>query len=120
MAKIARVDIWMIDLQPEARRTDAIQSFVCQETPTVRIADADGASGIGYSYTIGTGGTSLIELLRRTLAPALIGCEDVRRLSAVRDALGDGFEIMTDANPAFDVDEVIRWGTVDGSAATVA
>ena len=41
----------------------------------MRITDADGAVGIGYSYTIGTGGHSVVELLARTLAPALIGRE---------------------------------------------
>ena len=34
--------------------------------------------------------------------------EDVARLSAVREAVGPGFEIMTDANQAFTVDEAIR------------
>jgi L-alanine-DL-glutamate epimerase-like enolase superfamily enzyme len=34
--------------------------------------------------------------------------EDVARLAAVRSALGDSFEIMTDANQAFQVDEAIR------------
>ena len=37
------------------RRSDAIQSFVSQETP-MRLTDADGAMGTGYSATIGTGG----------------------------------------------------------------
>ncbi len=209
MAKITRIDAWMIDLKPRVKRTDAIQSFVSQETPMVRITDSDGASGIGYSYTIGTGGPSVMKLLEHTLLPALIGreaseieriwrdllfathatsvgaitslalaaidtalwdlrCkkaglplhimaggaqdsvamytteggwlhlepqalvddalqardkgfkgakikvgrphvrEDVARLSAVRTALGDTFEIMTDANQAFHVDEAIR------------
>ena len=34
--------------------------------------------------------------------------EDVARLSAVRDAVGPGFEIMVDANQAFTVPEAIR------------
>ena len=34
--------------------------------------------------------------------------EDVRRIAAVREAVGDGFEIFTDANQAFRVDEAIR------------
>lgn len=34
--------------------------------------------------------------------------EDVARLTAVRKAVGDGYEIMTDANQAFSVDEAIR------------
>lgn len=73
MANIERIELLMVDLAPKVRRVDAIQSFVSQETPIVRITDADGATGIGYSYTIGTGGHSVIELLARTLAPALLG-----------------------------------------------
>jgi L-alanine-DL-glutamate epimerase-like enolase superfamily enzyme len=183
---------------------------VSQETPIVRITDADGAVGTGYSYTIGTGGHSVMALLERTLAPAIIGedandiekiwkkllflthattvgaitaiamaaidtalwdlkarranlpvhklaggaqdrirlytteggwlhldrsalvedalrakaagfggCklkvgrpihEDVARIAAVREAVGPGFEIFTDANQAFAVDEAIRRG----------
>jgi L-alanine-DL-glutamate epimerase-like enolase superfamily enzyme len=75
MARITRVEIWMVDLQPLTVRTDAIQTFVSQETPMVRITDAEGAEGIGYSYTIGTGGPAVISLLRETLAPRLIGRE---------------------------------------------
>ncbi|OJX53002.1 mandelate racemase/muconate lactonizing enzyme family protein [Devosia sp. 66-22] len=208
MAKITRVELLMVDLKPKVKRVDAIQSFVSQETPIVRITDADGAVGTGYSYTIGTGGHSVMELLKRTLAPALIGreaheieriwrdllflthatsvgaitsialaaidtalwdlqsrklglplhllaggaqseiplytteggwlhlepsalvedalraradgfsgCkikvgrpvhEDVARISAVREAVGQGFEIFTDANQKFNVDEAIR------------
>jgi L-alanine-DL-glutamate epimerase-like enolase superfamily enzyme len=208
MAKIERVEILMVDLVPKVKRTDAIQSFVSQETPIVRVTDSDGAIGTGYSYTIGTGGRAVISLLNETFAPALIGrdatmvekiwrdlvflthattvgaitalalaaidtalwdlrcrkaglplhlmaggaqdkirvytteggwlhmptealvedavqakargfggCkikvgrplhEDVVRLTAVRDAVGEDFEIFTDANQAFAVDEAIR------------
>jgi L-alanine-DL-glutamate epimerase-like enolase superfamily enzyme len=209
MARIVRVEAWLVDLVPKVRRVDAIQSFVSQETPIVRITDADGATGAGYSYTIGTGGASVMKLIERTLGPALIGrdaaeveriwrelmflthattvgaitaiaqaaidtalwdlrcrkaglplhvmaggaqasvpmytteggwlhlepqalvddalrareagfggvkiklgrphvSEDIARLSAVRDAIGPGMEIMTDANQAFTVDEAIR------------
>ncbi len=209
MAKIVRVDALMVDLVPKVKRTDAIQSFVSQETPIIRIADADGAVGTGYSYTIGTGGPSVMALIKHTLGPALIGreaseiekiwrdllflthattvgaitslalaaidtalwdlkcrrhatplhimaggaqdrvplytteggwlhldipalvddalaskakgfggakikigrdhvSEDVARLAAVREAVGPAFEIMTDANQRFTVDEAIR------------
>lgn len=208
MARIEKIELLMVDLQPKVRRVDAIQSFVSQETPIVRITDADGAVGIGYSYTIGTGGPAVMSLLSRTLAPAIIGrealeieriwrdllflthattvgaitsialaaidtalwdlkarklglplhvlaggaqaslplytteggwlhletselvedalaakaqgfggCklkvgrllhEDVARITAVREAVGPGFEIFTDANQAFQVDEAIR------------
>src|SRR5438132_10556060 len=73
MARIERVELLQIDLAPKVVRTDAIQSFVTQETPIVRITCDDGASGVGYSYTIGTGGSSVMALLRDHLAPRLIG-----------------------------------------------
>ena len=73
MAAIERVEISFVDLEPKVRRTDAIQSFVSQETPIVRILDRDGAAGSGYTYTIGTGGSSIVALLRDHLAPRLIG-----------------------------------------------
>ncbi|KPL51231.1 mandelate racemase [Prosthecomicrobium hirschii] len=209
MARIVRIEAGMVDIAPKVKRTDAIQSFVSQETPIVRITDADGVTGIGYSYTIGTGGPSVMKLIEKTLGPLLIGrealeierlwrdmlfvthattvgaitalamaaldtalwdlkarkfgeplhrlaggaqaslplytteggwlhlepaalvedalkakadgfggakikigrphvSEDVARLAAVRDAVGPAFEIMTDANQAFTVDEAVR------------
>ena len=209
MAKIERVEILQVDLAPKVVRTDAIQSFVKQETPIVRVTCDDGAQGVGYTYTIGTGGSSVIALLRDHLAPRLVGrdpgaiegiwkdlffhthatavgaitslalaaidtalwdlkcrrageplwkvaggaqsrvpvytteggwlhhspqqlvdevvaakaqgfrgakvkigkptiAEDVRRLSAVREAVGDDFELMVDANQAFTVAEARR------------
>jgi L-alanine-DL-glutamate epimerase-like enolase superfamily enzyme len=209
VAKIERVEILQVDLSPKVVRTDAIQSFVKQETPIVRIVCDDGATGTGYTYTIGTGGSSVVALLRDHLAPRLIGrdpaeierlwkdlffhthatavgaitslalaavdtalwdlkcrraneplwkcaggakaaipvytteggwlhhsmaqivdeakaakaegfkgakfkvgkpsiAEDVRRLAAVREAVGDDFEVMVDANQAFTVSEAMR------------
>ncbi|MGX5828891.1 mandelate racemase/muconate lactonizing enzyme family protein [Mesorhizobium sp. 43Arga] len=209
MARIEKVELRMVDLVPKVKRTDAIQSFVSQETPIVTITDSDGAVGTGYSYTIGTGGSSVMRLLSDHLAPRLVGrdpdmieaiwhdlefathattigaitaiaiaaidtalwdlrakkqklplwklaggakdrcplytteggwlhietaalvddalaakakgfrgskvkigrphgSEDLARLSAVRKAVGDGYEIMTDANQGFSVDEAIR------------
>lgn len=208
MSYITQVEILMVDLKPKTVRIDAIQSFVSQETPILRIRDSDGAEGTGYTYTIGTGGHAVMSMLVRHLAPRLIGrdpamieqiwkdlffhthatavgpitalalcaidtalwdlrcrragqplykaaggaqasvglytteggwlhietaslvedalrakaagfggCkikvgrkphEDVARLMAVREAVGHDFEIMTDANQAFQVDEAIR------------
>ena len=73
MTRIASAEILRIDLPPPVPRSDAIQSFVTQETPRVRLTMDDGASGAGYSYTIGTGGSSVVALLRDHLAPRLIG-----------------------------------------------
>jgi L-alanine-DL-glutamate epimerase-like enolase superfamily enzyme len=209
MARIERIELRMVDLVPKVRRTDAIQSFVSQETPIVTVTDADGASGTGYAYTIGTGGSSVMRLLADHLCPRVLGrdadmieaiwhelefathattigaitaialaaidtalwdlrarkqrlplwklaggakekcplytteggwlhletqalvddalaakaqgftgskvkigrphgSEDAHRLAAVRKAVGDGYEIMTDANQGFTLDEAIR------------
>lgn len=75
MARIAQVDVFMANLTPKVKRTDAIQSFDSQETPFVRITDSDGATGLGYTYTIGQGGPAIVSMLRETLAPQLIGRE---------------------------------------------
>jgi L-alanine-DL-glutamate epimerase-like enolase superfamily enzyme len=73
LATIERIEILQVDLTPKVVRTDAIQSFVAQETPIVRLTCDDGAQGTGYSYTIGTGGSSVVALLRDHLAPLLLG-----------------------------------------------
>lgn len=73
MAAIERVEISMVDLAPKVARTDAIQAFVSQETPIVRVFDAEGGVGTGYAYTIGTGGSSVVRLLHDHLAPVLVG-----------------------------------------------
>jgi L-alanine-DL-glutamate epimerase-like enolase superfamily enzyme len=87
MAKIVRVEIRMVDLKPKVKRVDAIQSFVSQETPFVRIIDSDGAVGMGYSYTIGTGGPAIVQLIARSLAPALLGREASQVEKIWRDLL---------------------------------
>ncbi len=62
-----------VDLEPKVVRTDAIQSFVRQETILVTVVDDEGRKGTGYAYTIGTGGSSVLALLNDHLAPRLIG-----------------------------------------------
>lgn len=82
MARMTSVEVMMVDLPPKVERTDAIQSFVSQETPIVRITDSEGQTGTGYSYTIGTGGPAVISLLKETLLPILIG-RDADEIEAV-------------------------------------
>ncbi len=83
--RVDRVEILQIDLAPQVVRTDAIQSFVKQETPIVRVTCDDGAQGVGYTYTIGTGGSSVIALLRDHLAPKLIGRDPAQIESIWKD-----------------------------------
>ena len=73
MSKIIRVEVFQVDLKPHVQRGDAIQSFHMQETPMVRLYADDGAEGTGYSYTIGTGGSSVVALIRDHLGPQLLG-----------------------------------------------
>ena len=73
MPRIAKVELWQVNLAPPVPRSDAIQSFVMQETPVARITCDDGSQGTGYCYTIGTGGSSVMALLEDHLAPRLIG-----------------------------------------------
>ena len=82
MARIEKIELRMVDLKPKVRRTDAIQSFVSQETPIITITDSDGAVGTGYSYTIGTGGSSVMRLLADHLAPRIIG-DDADMIEAI-------------------------------------
>jgi L-alanine-DL-glutamate epimerase-like enolase superfamily enzyme len=82
MAKITAAQAYLVDVPVEAVRTDAVQSFAKQETIFVELTTSDGLLGRGYSYTIGTGGTAVLALLRDYLLPRLIG-QDARRLEAV-------------------------------------
>ena len=71
--RIERVNIRQVNLPPPVVRTDAIQSFVTQETILVSLHCSDGIVGTGYAYTIGTGGSSVVALLADHLAPRLVG-----------------------------------------------
>lgn len=54
----------------------AITAF---ELVTARVRDRDGAVGTGYTYTVGTAGAAVVELIGRYLAPVLRG-EDGSRI----------------------------------------
>lgn len=80
--KIVRAEAFIVDLEPEAPRQDAIQAFVKQETIFVEVATDDGLTGLGYSYTIGTGGRAVLALLREDLLHRLAG-EDARQVDGL-------------------------------------
>ncbi|MFI6080523.1 mandelate racemase/muconate lactonizing enzyme family protein [Streptomyces sp. NPDC051217] len=82
MSRIKSVDCALVFIEPETLRTDASQTFVRQETILVTIETDDGLRGTGYSYTIGTGGSSVLALLRDHLAGTLPGT-DARNVEAV-------------------------------------
>lgn len=78
MSIITRAEAWLIDIPVETKRTDAVQSFISQQTPMVQIETADGLVGLGYSYTIGTGGLAVLSMLREHLLPQLVGLDSTR------------------------------------------
>jgi L-alanine-DL-glutamate epimerase-like enolase superfamily enzyme len=78
--KITRAEAFLVDLEPETPRHDAIQAFVKQETIFVEI-EADGLLGLGYTYTIGTGGRAVLAMLREDLLHRLVG-KDAREVEA--------------------------------------
>ena len=52
------------------------------ELVTVRLRDADGAEGIGYTYTTGQGGAAVHALIETALRPVLLG-EDPDRIESL-------------------------------------
>jgi len=80
--KITNARAFLVDLPVETERTDAVQSFVRQETIFVELSTSDGLHGRGYSYTIGTGGRAVLSMLRDHLLDLLIG-QDADRIEAL-------------------------------------
>ena len=73
--RIVEASAYLADIAVETVRTDAVQSFIKQETVFVDLVTDDGNRGTGYAYTIGTGGTSVLAMLRAHLLPRLIGVD---------------------------------------------
>jgi L-alanine-DL-glutamate epimerase-like enolase superfamily enzyme len=73
MARVTEASAFLVDVPVETVRTDAVQAFLKQETIFVEVETEDGTTGLGYSYTIGTGGTAVLALLRDYLLPRLVG-----------------------------------------------
>src|SRR5690349_15719132 len=79
---ITRAEAFLVDLEVETVRTDAVQAFLKQETVFVELETSEGLTGLGYSYTIGTGGSAVLAMLRDHLLPRLVGA-DARNIEAI-------------------------------------
>lgn len=79
---VVRIRAWLCALPVERLRTDALQTFVKQETVFVELETRAGVRGLGYSYTIGTGGGAVLDLLRQSLLATVVG-QDVHRPEAI-------------------------------------
>lgn len=86
MPSIVEARAWQCDIPVLQARTDAVQEFLRQETVLVEVQTDDGATGVGYSYTIGTGGRAVLALLRGYLLPKLMN-QDVTAPEAIWERL---------------------------------
>lgn len=91
---IETVEVKLIRIPVDPPRGDAIQNFDAMELPIVHIKDATGAEGIGFGYTIGTGGTTIRELIEKELLPNLIG-EDARNIAHLHHKLNASIHALT-------------------------
>jgi len=69
----------LVRIPVDPPRGDAIQQFAALELPIVELTDASGRRGIGFGYTIGSGGTAIESLLRDELLPAVLE-QDARQI----------------------------------------
>jgi L-alanine-DL-glutamate epimerase-like enolase superfamily enzyme len=76
-----QVDHYRIPL-PMALSDSTHGTILGFELVTVRVRDAEGAEGVGYTYTVGTGGAAVHALIARDLAPLLHG-RDPGRIEAL-------------------------------------
>jgi len=79
---MTRVNAFLCDLEVERERTDVIQTFIKQETILVDVTIDAGLTDRGYTYTIGTRGHAVLQLLHTDLCPALVG-EDAHRIEGL-------------------------------------
>ncbi len=75
-------------------RGDAIQQFDALELPIVDIVDAGGYTGVGFGYTIGTGGSAILALLEDELLPKLVGA-DPSAITALMTRLEKSIHALT-------------------------
>ena len=74
MAKITNVDSCAYQIPLPVVLSDSTHGSIPHfELVTATITDADGASGVGYTYTVGCGGVAINTLVERYLAPVLLG-----------------------------------------------
>jgi L-alanine-DL-glutamate epimerase-like enolase superfamily enzyme len=73
MALINDCDVSLYEVPNEESLDDATQSFESLELVVATLTTADGVEGMGFTYTIGRGGSAIAHLLESTIAPMLVG-----------------------------------------------
>jgi L-alanine-DL-glutamate epimerase-like enolase superfamily enzyme len=85
-ARIERAEARLVRIPVDPPRGDAIQQFAALELPIVELIDARGRRGIGFGYTIGSGGAAIFALLEHELLPA-VRDQDSRPIRALMQRL---------------------------------
>lgn len=83
MARIERLqaDHYLIPL-PRALEDSMHGTMTGFEVVTARVTDADGATGMGYTFTCGVNGGAIADILGREMAPMAVG-RDADRVEAI-------------------------------------
>ena len=83
MAAIANVESGLYSIPLETTLTDSMHGAMTGfEVITARVFDADGAEGVGYTFTCGTNGAGIHATIERDIAPRLMG-EEADNIEAV-------------------------------------
>jgi L-alanine-DL-glutamate epimerase-like enolase superfamily enzyme len=83
MAKITDLDAGYYRIPLEHTLSDSMHGLIPNfELNTVRVRDADGVEGMGYTYTVGRNGVAIHALLEREFKALAIG-EDANRIEAL-------------------------------------
>src|SRR5438477_13195664 len=93
-AVVVRAEVRLVRVPVDPPRGDAIQQFDALELPIVELIDRAGRRGVGFGYTIGSGGTAIVSLIQDDLLPLVVG-KDSRRIDALIDNLAKHIHALT-------------------------
>ena len=69
MARIATIESGLYRIPLTVTLSDSTHGEITAfELVTCRVRDADGAEGVGYTYTVGRNGGAIVDILRREIA----------------------------------------------------
>src|SRR4051812_12763329 len=93
-ATLVAADARLVRLPVDPPRGDAIQKFDALELPIIDLTERSGRRGVGFGYTIGTGGTAILALLQDQLLHELIGV-DSRMVVQIVERLRKSIHALT-------------------------